>query len=232
MSAALLLSGMALGLASSLHCVGMCGPLVMAFPMQLMPDGKKGMGMLLYHAGRIGVYVSLGLIAGLVGWRLSIAGWQQALAIGMGLLLLLFVFIKPFAQQAKWPGWLQKQLHGIYAKAVQQPRLTTMIWLGMINGLLPCGMVYIAMAGALATGNLPEAGLFMFLFGTGTLPALLLLGIWGVKAGPRFRQIFRQAAPVLMGLTAILLILRGLNLGIPYISPLLSGRSAGTVSCH
>lgn len=104
--------------------------------------------------------------------------------------------------------------------------------MGAANGLLPCGMVYIAIGGAMATGTIVNAMVFMFVFGLGTLPALFSLAFWGTRLSWQNRQAMRKLVPYIVGLTAILLIIRGLNLNIPYLSPFISERSADTVSCH
>jgi len=116
--------------------------------------------------------------------------------------------------------------------AIKQQSPMGMLLMGAANGLLPCGMVYMALTGAMASGSIAGAALFMFSFGIGTLPALLGLAFWGVKLSWQTRRHMQKAVPYVIAITGILLIIRGLNLDIPYLSPLLSERSIDTVSCH
>lgn len=232
MSEALLISSLLLGLASSLHCVGMCGPLIMSVPVQHLPEGKKTVGMLFYQLGRIGTYVVLGVIAGLLGWRIYAAGFQQLFSIILGAILLLMLSGRFFLNQFHGNNWLNKRVTQIMFWAIKQQSPMGMLLMGAANGLLPCGMVYMALTGAMASGSIAGAALFMFSFGIGTLPALLGLAFWGVKLSWQTRRHMQKAVPYVIAITGILLIIRGLNLDIPYLSPLLSERSIDTVSCH
>lgn len=232
MSVALLISSLLLGLASSLHCVGMCGPLVMSVPVQHLPKGKKAMGIFLYQFGRIGTYVLLGVIAGLVGWRMYAAGFQQLFSIILGVIILLLLTGSVFLNKIHGNNWLNKSVSRLMLWAIKKQTALGMFLMGAANGLLPCGMVYIALTGAMATGTVPGAALFMVSFGIGTLPALLVLAFWGIKLSWQTRQAMQKMVPYVIAVTGILLIIRGLNLNIPYLSPFLSERSIDTVSCH
>lgn len=232
MSVALLISSLLLGLASSLHCVGMCGPLIMSVPVQHLPEGKKTTGILLYQSGRIGMYIVLGVIAGLLGWRIDAAGFQQLFSIVLGTILLLMLSGSFFLNKLHGTNWLNKSVTQMMFWAIQQQSPIGMFLMGAANGLLPCGMVYIALTGAMASGSIAGAALFMVSFGIGTLPALLGLAFWGVRLSWQTRQHMKKTVPYVVAVTGILLILRGLNLNIPYISPFLSERSTDTISCH
>lgn len=232
MSIALLISSLLLGLASSLHCVGMCGPLVMSVPVQHLPEGKKTIGILVYQLGRISTYVLLGVIAGLVGWRMYAAGFQQLFSIILGVIILLMLSGSFFLNKLHGNNWLNKSVTRLMFWAIKKQTPTGMFLMGAANGLLPCGMVYIALTGAMASGTIAGAAFFMCSFGLGTLPALLGLAFWGVKLSWQTRQTMQKMVPYLVAVTGILLIIRGLNLNIPYLSPFLSERSIDTVSCH
>ncbi len=232
MTAAILISALLLGLASSLHCIGMCGPLVMSVPVQHLPPPKKLWGIFLYQTGRIGTYIILGLIAGIIGWRIGVAGWQQVFSICMGLLILFFLLSRGLLEKTEGWGWLNQKISNLIYRALRQHSFSGMYLMGAANGLLPCGMVYIAITGAMATGTILNAAIFMLVFGLGTLPALFSLAYWGARLSWQSRQSMRKLVPYVIGFTAILLIIRGLNLNIPYLSPFISERSADTVSCH
>lgn len=232
MSVAFLISSCLLGLASSLHCVGMCGPLVMSMPVQYLPDGKKTTGIILYQLGRIGTYALLGIIAGFVGWRIYAAGFQQLFSIILGALILLMLSGTFFLNKLHGNNWLNKKVTQFMYWAIRRQTWSGMLLMGAANGLLPCGMVYVALTGAMATGTIPGAAFFMLSFGIGTLPALLALAFWGIKLNWQTRQYMQKVVPYVVALTGILLIIRGLNLNIPYLSPFLSERSIDTVPCH
>lgn len=232
MSVALVISSFLLGLASSLHCVGMCGPLVMSVPVQHLPEGEKATGILLYQFGRIGTYVLLGVIAGLVGWRMYAAGFQQLFSIILGVIILLVLAGSFFLNKLHGNNWLNKRVGQLMFWAIKKQTASGMFLMGAANGLLPCGMVYIALTGAMATGTVLGAALFMVSFGIGTLPALLALALWGVKLSWQTRRTMQRMVPYVVAVTGILLIIRGLNLNIPYLSPFLLERSIDSVPCH
>lgn len=227
-----MISALLLGLASSLHCIGMCGPLVMSIPVQHLPQHKKLLGILLYQFGRIGTYMLLGVLAGLIGWRIGIAGWQQVFSIVMGIIILFFLLSRLFLKKREGWKWFNQKITRLISWSMHRHSFSGMCLMGAANGLLPCGMVYIAITGAMATGTILNATLFMFVFGLGTLPALFSLAFWGSRLSWQNRRAMRKLVPYAVGLTAILLIIRGLNLNIPYLSPFISERSADTVLCH
>jgi len=229
---AIFISALLLGLASSLHCIGMCGPLVMSVPVHYLPPQKKLWGILVYQFGRIGTYMILGVLAGLIGWRIGVAGWQQFFSIGMGIIILLFLLSNKYFKKVQGWKWFNQKISGLISWSMHRHSFSGMYLMGAANGLLPCGMVYIAISGAMATGTILHAILFMLVFGLGTLPALFSLAFWGAGLSWQNKQAMRKMVPYVVGLTAILLIIRGLNLNIPYISPFISERSADTVSCH
>ncbi|MCA0238879.1 MAG: sulfite exporter TauE/SafE family protein [Bacteroidetes bacterium] len=205
-----------LGLAGSLHCVGMCGPLMLALPL---PDSARRavvVQILLYQSGRILSYSALGVLFGLLGKGIAIAGFQQILSLFSG------VFIIAMAIMA----WRFERLvtalpgFGAFTRAIQQQLGKMMrkhstsgsIAVGMLNGLLPCGMVYAALAGAISTTNSVDGGIFMALFGIGTLPLLLTVNLAGRSMGFKWRAKMKMVQPILLTLAGILLLQRGLHL--------------------
>ncbi len=205
-----------LGLAGSLHCVGMCGPLMLALPL---PDSARRavvVQILLYQSGRILSYSALGVLFGLLGKGIAIAGFQQILSLFSG------VFIIAMAIMA----WRFERLvtalpgFGAFTRAIQQQLGKIMrkrstsgsIAVGMLNGLLPCGMVYAALAGAISTTNSVDGGIFMALFGIGTVPLLLTVNLAGRSMGFKWRAKMKMVQPILLTLAGILLLQRGLHL--------------------
>lgn len=220
----------ALGLLGSLHCAAMCGPLQLALPIPPGGSGRLLAGRLIYQLGRVTTYCLLGLMAGLVGKSLVLAGVQRWLSISLGVLILLGFFLSKKVALATPVVRLVTRLKGVMAAQLRQRNLRSLVLLGALNGLLPCGLVYVALAGAVAAGTLPAAILFMAAFGLGTTPTLLAISLSGRLLPINLRLKLRSTIPVGVCLLAGLLILRGMSLGIPYVSPDLSG--VNPACCH
>lgn len=231
-----ILSGFTLGAAGSLHCAGMCGPLSLALPVQHFSPLNRFIALFLYQAGRVITYSFIGLLFGLAGRQLFIAGYQQWFSIGMGVLVLVLAALYLLAGKRIRLGFLSPFYQAVQQFIIRVLRSSTNVMsfllLGMANGLLPCGMVYIALATSLSFAQTAESVLFMAMFGAGTLPAMLFIGYAGVMIKPELRSVFRRMTPVFISLMGVLLILRGLNLGIPFISPELPHAPGAAVDCH
>jgi uncharacterized protein len=211
-----------MGLAGSLHCIGMCGPLHAAIPFNRSTNWKHFQSRLLNHSGRLLTYAILGSMAGLIGKGMVAAGAQQWLSIASGIIILLLVFFYYKSNS----GWLARLSSGFVSKIkirfsslLKHKTNRTFFLLGVLNGLLPCGLVYFALAAATATGTPVKGALFMFIFGLGTVPALLSFG--GVLEWLKTKTKVNTARwiRVTLLISGALLILRGSNLGIPYLSP-------------
>ena len=212
-----------IGIVGSFHCVGMCGPLALALPLSHDSFTAKITGAFLYNAGRIVTYSFLGLIFGLIGQTAALFGFQQWLSIGTGALILLFIVMpKKYKMQSSAANITNggfSRLRSALAGLFTQKNNTSLFVIGLLNGLLPCGLVYMAVAGAIGTGEVDSSVLFMAAFGLGTLPVMWGIAFFGNCVGLGLRQKIRKAYPYMMGLMACLLILRGMGLGIPFISP-------------
>jgi sulfite exporter TauE/SafE len=205
-----------LGLAGSLHCVGMCGPLLLALPLDAAGKRQVLRQMLVYHAGRILTYAALGMLFGLVGKGLAVAGFQKILSLSagvfmLGMALMAWRFERLVTALPGFGAFTQRVKLGIGNLMRHNPNRSTFS-IGLLNGLLPCGMVYAALAGAIATTGVPEGGLFMMVFGMGTLPLLLMVSVFSRSFGTSIRQKIKIAQPILLGLVGLLLLQRGLNL--------------------
>lgn len=212
-----------LGLLGSLHCVAMCGPIALALPVHQFNTTKKTASILLYHLGRISVYVVLGVVFGTVGKGLFIAGFQQNVSIILGILLILGVL---FFNEKKMQNLVLSPNSKAYIKFkntfgtyIRKKTPVSFVIMGMLNGLLPCAMIYMALFGAIATQGSLYGGLFMLWYGLGTIPLLSLLVLMGNWVTNNFKNKFKKAVPVFLIFTGCLLIIRGLNLDIPYLSP-------------
>ena len=212
-----------IGLVGSFHCVGMCGPLALSLPLSNNSIAAKFTGALMYNAGRIITYSFFGLVFGLIGQTAALFNFQQWLSIIIGVVILLFIIVPQkykiqYSASSYATGFFTK-LRARLGKLFTQKNHSSLFVIGLLNGLLPCGLVYMAVAGSLATGDVLESILFMAFFGLGTLPIMWSIAFFGNYVGVGIRQKIRRAYPFMMALMACLLILRGMGLGIPYVSP-------------
>ncbi|HXP63656.1 MAG TPA: sulfite exporter TauE/SafE family protein [Dongiaceae bacterium] len=217
-----------LGLVSSAHCAGMCGPLALAMPGAGTSGPRFWAGRLGYNLGRILTYTALGVVFGLVGRTLFLAGLQRWLSVGLGAALLAGLLVS--RRLALWRPLtaLLERFQPKMSLLLRRSSFGSLVALGLLNGLLPCGLVYVACAGAAATSGILAGARYMAAFGAGTLPVMLAIGLGGRLVPLAWRLKLRQAIPISVCLLGLLLILRGMSLGIPYLSPDLS---RGGASC-
>ncbi|MBX9783582.1 MAG: sulfite exporter TauE/SafE family protein [Chitinophagaceae bacterium] len=233
MLSTVIIAGFTLGLFGSIHCVGMCGPLALALPSVHATKQQRVVGSMLYNCGRVITYSLLGLLFGIIGKGFNIMGFQQLFSILAGSVLLMFTILY-FGYKKTWqPQWFQQftwQIQSFIAASLKNNRGALVI--GMANGLLPCGMVYAAITGALVSGSIAASALFMTGFGLATIPLMLLLMQFGSSFSLQWRMKLRKLTPFVITLVASLLILRGMNLGIPWLSPLLHFSTSSPIQCH
>lgn len=212
-----------IGLIGSLHCIGMCGPIALALPLGNKSILAKITNGLIYNGGRIITYSLLGLFFGFFGERLAVASTQQFISIAIGSLFILSVFIpKRLINTINPTSFFGKYISSIKSglgKFIQNQSLIGKLAVGLLNGLLPCGLVYAAIGGSIATGSLIDGMWFMFWFGLGTLPMMLTVYFLSSSISLTLRNNIKKLVPVFLILLGSLFILRGLNLGIPYLSP-------------
>ena len=226
-----------LGLIGGLHCLGMCGPLALALPVAGDNRAAYVAGRVIYNLGRVVSYALMGIVFGLIGGTFAFAGFQRGLSIALGVLILVAVLVGPrfgarfamsrpvFAAVARL-----KRALGVLLK---QRSMASMLGIGFLNGFLPCGLVYVALAGAALTGSAGAGMLYMVSFGVGTIPLMLAASLSGKAIQGRFRFSLQKAIPVALVMLATLFILRGMSLGIPYVSPDLRPTAEGHCpNCH
>lgn len=218
----LILAAFTIGLLGSFHCVGMCGPLALSLPLNGNSFFSKFSGSLLYNSGRIITYSLFGLLFGIIGKSVALFGFQQWLSIILGVLIIFFIILPKRAASFSnnkfvldYFGSIRSSLGRLFS----QKNYSSLFFIGLLNGLLPCGLVYMAAAGAIATGDIINSILFMAFFGLGTLPMMWGIAFFGNYVSVSLRRTIRKAYPYMMMLMACLLILRGMGLGIPYVSP-------------
>ena len=211
-------AALTIGIFGSLHCVGMCGPIAMALPLTTAEKSKVILQSLLYHTGRIFTYSLLGIMMGLLGWGIVFVGYQKVISIGIGILLILSVlFSISFERKLYNIRWVQLFFDNIKSrlgKLLSIKNNSSAFSIGFLNGFLPCGLVYIALAGAVTTGGVWQGGLYMASFGLGTLPLMFAV----MTLGNFNRQYFlrlRKWIPVGLFLFGLLLIYRGIQLEVP-----------------
>lgn len=233
----MLYSAFILGLLGSLHCVGMCGPIAFMLPVDRSNSFKKVSQIGVYHIGRLLAYSLIGLVFGLLGKSLNLFGIQQQLSIAIGIIMIVVVLI-PYKAFAKYN--LSKPLNKVISKvksnlgqALKKKTPDTFLTIGFLNGFLPCGLVYMAVFGAVATGSLLQGSFYMVLFGLGTIPLMTSAIYLGKFLNQTIKQRIQKAIPVFVVIIGVLFILRGLGLGIPYISPApVVEMATSAIDCH
>lgn len=218
-----MLTALTIGLIGSFHCIGMCGPIALAMPVTENTRWGKIKSGIAYNGGRVFTYAVLGLVFGMLGKGLVLAGWQQAMTIAVGAIMILSVVLPlTLGKRLNPNGFIMRRIGFLkqrMAKLLNRKSLSGILMLGILNGFLPCGLVYIAVAGAIATGSAFEGAAFLAMFGVGTVPAMFALYYAGHSIPLNIRNKIRKAIPVLVILIGALFIIRGLDLGIPYLSP-------------
>lgn len=220
-----LITGFVLGITSSLHCMGMCGPIAMALPLNRRSTGSILFGAFQYNFGRVVTYSILGVIVGSVGLTIHTFGFLQWTSIIAGALLIVFAWRKFFSRISFLHAptlFFNTGLNSLLGKVIRSKNPAKLFLLGGLNGLLPCGMVYIALLNAILAGNPYGSALAMVAFGLGTLPAMIFVSVAFSKITNEKRKSYQKVLPYLLTVVGLLIILRGMNLDIPYLSPKIS----------
>ena len=233
----MLYSALVLGLLGSLHCIGMCGPIAFILPVDRSNHLKSGLQLTIYHVGRLLAYASMGMFFGLLGSGLNLFGAQQKLSIIIGVIMILIVLI-PFKKLGgdrlspllyKYVG----KLKHVLGQTLQRKTPDAFFAIGFLNGFLPCGLVYMALLGAVAMADPWMGSAYMAFFGLGTIPLMSLAVYLARVVKSSFRSRVRRLVPVFVVIIGTLFILRGMGLGIPYVSPKPMNHIASSpMECH
>ena len=211
------------GLISSLHCIGMCGPIAMMLPVDHKNPSKKALQILIYHLGRLTSYGVLGLVFGLLGRGFYMAGIQQQLsiAVGVGMIVLAVVPEKILADYnfSKPVYHLITKIKSSLGAQFKRKTPDAFFTIGLFNGLLPCGLVYAALFGAIAMQNVTLGIAYMILYGLGTIPMMSAVVYVSSLLSMPFRSQLQKAVPIVTVVIGVLFVLRGMGLDIAYISP-------------
>jgi sulfite exporter TauE/SafE len=219
-----------LGLAGSLHCAAMCGPLTLLVPVTGPRMSQKISSRLLYNAGRLFTYAILGALFGAFGRAFAIVGLQRWISVIAGVVVLLGLGFSTFhVPMSAGLNRIVTAVKSRFSVLLRKRTLPSIASLGALNGLLPCGLVYIAATASAATANSIAGALYMVVFGLGTVPMLLMIGLGGgsVRLSPLK---VKRLMPIVAAVAGVLLIVRGLGLGIPYVSPAPSGHCPACVA--
>ncbi|MBL1212601.1 MAG: sulfite exporter TauE/SafE family protein [Ignavibacteriae bacterium] len=216
-------AGFAIGLVGSFHCVGMCGPIALALPAVFENNFQLMLSRVLYNLGRVITYALFGAVLGLFSNRIIVIGLQQYTSIILGVIIVLYV-ITPRRYKAKLSSTkiystIYNSIKKGFNKVTKSKSTKSFLLIGIINGFLPCGLVYVALAGALSSGSVISGAIFMTFFGLGTFPIMFITSVAGKYLNVGVRRRINKLVPVFAFILGVIFILRGLNLGIPYISP-------------
>lgn len=219
----MLYSALLFGLISSLHCIGMCGPIAMMLPVNRSNPAQKVLQIIIYHLGRISAYASLGLIFGLLGRGFYMAGIQQQLSIAVGILMIVIVVV-PEREFMKYN--FSKPVYRLLSKVknhlgnqFKRKSPDALFTIGLLNGFLPCGLVYAALFGAIAMQNLTLSISYMILYGIGTIPMMSAVVYLSNLISILVRNKLQKIIPIVAVFIGIMFIFRGLGLDIAYLSP-------------
>ena len=219
----MLLSAIILGLLGSFHCIGMCGPIAFMLPVQRNNPVKQFFQITSYHLGRLFTYSLIGLLFGMLGKGFYFFGFQQQLSIIVGLIMILMVLLPKVASKLTFiANPINKLIFKVktaLGSELKKKGNDTFFTIGFLNGFLPCGLVYMAIFGALTTSNALFGALYMFLFGLGTIPLMTSVVYLGNFTTPAIRKKIQKVIPYVVVVIGVLFIIRGLGLNIPYISP-------------
>lgn len=217
-----ILAGIAFGAMGSMHCLGMCGPLILALPNQSNSTAQHVFHSIIYHLGRATTYAVFGIFSGIISQSFELVGFQQVISIIAGVLVLLFAF-RSNILQFHFLDKFNSNISNFFSKKIKTTQYANHHFaLGLLNGFLPCGLVYIALATSLVYSSIYKSILFMFVFGLGNAPVLIALALLRYKVQAPFRQKINKSLFYISVVMGVLLILRGANLGIPLISPKLA----------
>lgn len=219
-----------IGLFGSIHCIGMCGPLAFAIPINHAGFLMVVWDKLVYNLGRVLSYATLGLITGLIGRQIWLSGLQQGVSVFSGVLIILAAssrFLKVSITNHKWGAVLLKPFNKMLTYALQHHAGHLII--GVLNGFLPCGFVYLALIGAVNTNTVLASVSYMVCFGLGTIPLMLVASISTGLLNNSVRRQINRVVPYFMLCLGLWFVLRGLSLNIPYLSPVIN---AGKVICR
>lgn len=235
MDASFCFSALTLGLLGSFHCAGMCGPIALMLPAEKTSAAKIATGKLLYNFGRVTTYIFVGLLLGSLGMAISLQGFQRELSVLTGVIILVVVILSSGKKEKlieykitnAYTNPLRNQLKKLFSKK----SFLSLFLIGVINGLLPCGFVYLASAGAATSGSVNGAVMYMLLFGLGTFPVMMAITLAANYFGIKFRNIFSRVSPFIAVALALFLIYRGTDMKLLDNAHLHNSKLPAAINC-
>ena len=173
---------------------------------------------------------------GAIGKIVFLSGFQYWFSIIIGSLLIVFAILYFFTRYNS-PSLIINTFNDYIKKRIihllKQHSIHSFYLLGLSNGLLPCGLVYLALSWAINSTTVFTGTGYMFAFGIGTIPALFTLSYLGNVFTLKARNFFKKIFPFIIILMGLILIARGLSLNIKFISPILpTEKTKEASSCH
>lgn len=230
----MLWTALTLGFLGSLHCLGMCGPLVMAIPSTGKTNLETAANVTGYHTSRLAAYALLGILPGVIGAGLHVTAAQQWISIIVGILFLVGCVISLRGQLRISIGWVDRAsnaIQNLFFRYSRSGSRSHLLGLGFLNGLIPCGMVYMAMAAALGTGSVTGSMLFMIAFGAGTVPIFFGLAFIQSRKVLNLRPYLIKLIPVSLAILGVIFLWRGLAITVPADLSILK-EMGWSVMCH
>ncbi len=216
MNVALCFSALTLGFLGSFHCAGMCGPLAIMLPKSSGSNSAILAGRFIYNAGRVLTYVTIGLFFGMLGLAAAMKGFQRELSVLTGVIIVVTVILSSGKKQRtksfSSPNIYTTTIRSLLKKLFSRKSYVSLFLIGVLNGLLPCGFVYLAIAGAATTGSIAGGMIYMLLFGLGTFPIMMMLSVMANYAGLKFQKVFSRISPLVAIALALFLIYRGTDM--------------------
>jgi sulfite exporter TauE/SafE len=216
MNFTLYFSALTLGFLGSFHCAGMCGPIALMLPKSSGSRAKVLTGRFIYNSGRAFTYIIIGLFFGMLGLAIAMRGFQRELSVLTGVIIAVTVILSAgrkertaaYTEPSRYTLTIRHYLKKLFSIKSR----FSLFLIGALNGLLPCGFVYLAVAGAASTGSMAGGMLYMSLFGLGTFPIMMMLTLAANYAGLRFRKVFTKLSPLIALALALFLIYRGTDM--------------------
>src|SRR6218665_240884 len=216
----LMFNGFILGIASAFHCMVMCGPIALALPLNRKNTTTIFQGIAVNQLGRILTYTILGRTLGFFGFQLPLFHGFQIATVLTGIAFLIVIWKPRWLKKLECqPDFLNRFRQQKMGQLLQQKSQFNLFFIGILNGLLPCALILVALSISLTLGS-PENGIiFMLGYGLGTIPGITIVAFLGARMFQQIPFKVRKSAPITFSFIAMMMILRGLNLGIPYLSP-------------
>ncbi len=211
----------------------MCGPIALALPLNRRNTATMLTGIGMNQLGRITTYASLGALLSVFGMNVQLFKGFQIASILIGIAFLLIIWKPTWLRKLEWqPAFLNRFRQRNMGRLLQRKNGVTLFLLGILNGLLPCALVLVALGISIAQGSTVKGIVFMSAYGLGTVPGMTGVAFFGGRMLQQIPVRVKRLAPIALTAVAFFLVLRGLNLGIAYVSPGISKPTEQAATQH